>query len=545
MSRGRRRAAPDPNLEAFTAAWRTLGQHPLFRPMMSLRAGGFARGGARAELVAVGRLGSARAIARVSAFGQIRASRGHRLGVDAWTWVLAHCLLHLGFGHAAGARAWDDPVDRAVACVAVARFQRALKLGGEPLPLPAELPSGDEEALRRRWRDNGVPPELADCGTGGLGPDLEPRGRRDGEREGRRDGPHLPDWSGAFAVGLAASATAAVDVAGGARLSLTDPGAPRPPWELALGWFLSSSPLLGALAARFTLVADAELARGWDISIAAVSPSAAEIYVNPLRRLPVEQWRFVLAHEMLHAALRHGDRVGARDPYLWNVAADHVVNGWLVEMAVGEMPEGALYDPRLAGLSADEVYDRIVDDARRARRLATLRGTGVGDVLGEPLPWTGRKPGYGVDLDAYYRREAVAPTHSRGNDASRSTERGAFAAGRSALTTGVPLTDRHSSRSAIPPQGAQTIMAFTCHAARRRTATSSKEHRGKTALPMIYYCLTAGALAYVLAHGVGLNAGTLGLALVLAALAAAAALAWRRRPAPGSASAGPTSTPAP
>jgi predicted metal-dependent peptidase len=178
---------------------------------------------------------------------------------------------------------------------------------------------------------------------------------------------------------------------------------PRAPWDRALGWFVGSYPLLGALAARFTLVADADLARGWDISVAAVSAEAGEIYVNPLLSMPEAQWRFVLAHEMLHAALRHGDRVGPREPYLWNVACDYVINGWLVEMGVGEMPDGLLYDARLAGASAEDVYDRIANDLRRLRKLATLRGRGVGDMLGGPLPWHGSRSG-GVDLDDYYRR---------------------------------------------------------------------------------------------------------------------------------------------
>ncbi len=149
-----------------------------------------------------------------------------------------------------------------------------------------------------------------------------------------------------------------------------------------------------------TLVADAELARAQDISIAAVNADAGEIYLNPLRHYSDEEWRFILAHEMLHAALRHGDRCGARDPYLFNVAADYVINGWLLEMGVGEMPDGLLHDPALKGLSAEEVYDRIVRDQRRIRRLATLAGKGRPDVLGEPL---GRPRDY-VDLDDFYRR---------------------------------------------------------------------------------------------------------------------------------------------
>lgn len=79
---------------------------------------------------------------------------------------------------------------------------------------------------------------------------------------------------------------------------------------------------------------------------------------------------------MLHAALRHGDRCGARDPYLFNIAADYVINGWLCEMQVGTMPEGLLYDAELKDLSAEEVYDRIAKDLRRMRRLSTLRGKG-------------------------------------------------------------------------------------------------------------------------------------------------------------------------
>lgn len=405
MARKKQPAPVDPNVAAFHAAWRALTSHPMFAPMTSFSLGGWQRGGVSATLVEDGRLVSAKAIARVDQHGRIRASQAHRLTQDEWTWMLAHCLLHLGFGHLAEDWHADGPEAASVACLQVARFQRAVKLGKEPLWVPTELPASDESALLRQWRASGVPPALANCGTGGDGPDLVPSAPGPGSiRSGPGSIRSVPDWPAQFATGLSAAATAAVDVAGGARISLTDPAAARQPWDLALSWFLSSYPLLGALAARFTLVAEADLARDWDIAVAAVSPSAGEIYVNPLRNLPAAQWRFVLAHEMLHAALRHGDRVGPRDPYLWNVATDYVINGWLKEMAVGEMPDEVLYDAQLAGLSAEAVYDRIATDVRRLRKLATLRGTGIGDVLGEPLPWTARRPGHGVDLDAYYRR---------------------------------------------------------------------------------------------------------------------------------------------
>jgi hypothetical protein len=92
--------------------------------------------------------------------------------------------------------------------------------------------------------------------------------------------------------------------------------------------------------------------------------------------------------------------VGTRDRYLWNVAADYVVNGWLVEMGIGEAPDGLLHDAALAGLSVEAVYDRIARDLRRLRRLGTLRGRGLGDILTEPVSPVGDP----FTLDDFYRR---------------------------------------------------------------------------------------------------------------------------------------------
>ncbi|WP_251095610.1 hypothetical protein [Streptomyces sp. Caat 7-52] len=329
----------------------------------------------------------------------------------AWAWALAHAALHVGFGHvpaAPGPREQPDRYDLAARCVVVNRFLLGFPVGTPPEDLPGSYPDGDEERLAARWRAHGLPPAYEHCGTAAGAPDqlltewLPWRGP-------------VPDRQLAFATALTRTVSAAMDMAAGRRDSLDGERTEQRPWERALGWFVSSYPLLGGIAAGITLVADAELARAHGIRIAAVNPEAGEIYVNPLCRLEDEEWRFVLAHEMLHAALRHGDRCGTRDAYLFNVACDYVVNGWLVEMRVGTMPEGLLHDPRLAGLSAEEVYDRLAGDLRRMRRLATLRGKGVGDVLGGPL----RPAGDYVDLDEFYRRGLA-----HGLDLHRAQERG-------------------------------------------------------------------------------------------------------------------------
>ncbi|MFI5728605.1 hypothetical protein ACIA49_00695 [Kribbella sp. NPDC051587] len=333
--------------------------------------------------------------ATIDSNGQLLAHSTRRATPTEWTWVFAHLLIHLGLGHAERDRPAPDQAASAACDTAVNHFLHSLKLGTPVVELPSEFPSVDEDVLARRWRRTGVPGEYAGLGVAG--------GQTDVLIERWTGWGKPPNWSELFAAGLSDAAAAAVDVAGGARSSLSGRGAVRNEWDLALRWFVSSYPLLGAIASTMTVVAEAELARGWDIHVAAVNASVGEIYVNPLCGLTQNEWRFVMAHEMLHAALRHGERVGGRDPYLWNIAADLVINGWLLEMGVGTMPDGALHDPVLKGMSAEEVYDRVATDLRRYRKLATLRGTGLGDVLGHPLPHTG-EAARAAGLDDIYRR---------------------------------------------------------------------------------------------------------------------------------------------
>jgi predicted metal-dependent peptidase len=72
-------------------------------------------------------------------------------------------------------------------------------------------------------------------------------------------------------------------------------------------------------------------------------------------------------------------------------------------MQVGTLPRvGALLDESLKGMSAESIYDLIVRDLRRYRKLQTLRGFGASDVLEGPTPgWWLR--GDGVTLDEFYR----------------------------------------------------------------------------------------------------------------------------------------------
>ena len=221
-------------------------------------------------------------------------------------------------------------------------------------------------------------------------------------------GPVLPqEWQRLFSEGISRAAAKAVRKASGEGRPGRDESydsrsyAPRPGAAVVHRPLSAPGRPCGASAAPAGQGADAR----YQITVAAASAELQEIYINPAMGLDEEEWRFVLAHEMLHVGLRHHARCMGRDPFLWNVACDYVVNGWLLEMGIGRMPTMgfACTNRILKGLSAESIYDKIVKDLRHFRRLSTLRGPGLGDILpgGRPQWW---EVGEGLGLDDFYRR---------------------------------------------------------------------------------------------------------------------------------------------
>jgi predicted metal-dependent peptidase len=435
----RQKTRTDPAAENRQRGLSLIGEHPLFAPLAS-RAGWY-HGQDDDQCPSGG-------WAVVTSLGHVYLHPRRRGEPEEWAWVAAHCLLHLGFGHLAQERlaGWSaaaglprgarlphsgaafDPAWNLAACVTVNRFLAHLKIGRPPEGLGEPTghehlsgATGGEEDIAARLRGLGTPLYLGGAGAAGPAGDLRWAGLPT-----RSAWPGKVNWPDLLAAGLADAVGAAVDVAGGAAESLTgDTGRrTRTKWRQALGWFVSSYPLLGGLAAAFKLVEEAEVCRAHGIAVAAISPAAAELYVNPRCGLADdEEYRFVIAHELLHAALRHDTRAGGRDPWLWNVACDYVINGWLTEMSVGEPPGTALYDPTLRGKSAEEVYEEITAGRRRTWKLATWRGPGACDILPRRLA-SPDDPALGVDLDEFYRR-----CLADGLDYHRNSGRGLLPAG--------------------------------------------------------------------------------------------------------------------
>jgi predicted metal-dependent peptidase len=314
-----------------------------------------------------------------------------KLSPPQWARILAHSVLHLVFCHIDNAH--DDMGKWNAACDCyVEKFLTDLNFG-DPF-YPDELPIGikSEEQVYQYLLMNPNAEAYYHFSTAG-------EGRRDfflttDEHDLEVLLRNPADWGELFAHALSIAVQDAVNAASGAKTS----GYTKA--FKTLQWFVSSYPLLGAVAADFRLIEDSQACQRMEISIAAVSPSMSELYINPAYSLTDDELKFVIGHELLHAALCHGTRIEWRDPYLWNVACDFVINVWLTEMEVGGRPRVVLYDEQFNSLSAEAVYDRIVMDLRTYRKLATLRGVGLGDVI------VGRRDDKKteVDLDAFYRR---------------------------------------------------------------------------------------------------------------------------------------------
>lgn len=246
----------------------------------------------------------------VTSSGTIHVHPTRRAEPDEWLYVLAHCLLHLGFGHF---QAHDNPLAWNIAGdLVITRFLSDLRLGRPPQELEyrIERATQNEERLYRQLCEQGLPFEAARFSMGGAGGfDLYSVAARFPQQP-------RPDWQAYLAKGLSLAVTSAVNVSAGTQESLDGRPGKTTTAQLARAWFISSYPLLGALAATFKIIEDAPLCIRMGISIAAVDAEMREIYMNPNAGLDDEECRFVMAHELLHVGLSHHTRCQGRDPFL-------------------------------------------------------------------------------------------------------------------------------------------------------------------------------------------------------------------------------------
>ena len=126
-------------------------------------------------------------------------------------------------------------------------------------------------------------------------------------------------------------------------------------------------------------------------------------FFNALSNKEIE---FVIAHEILHCVFDHLGRREGRDPMIYNIAADYIVNNLLVRDRIGQIPKlvDCFQDFKYENWSSEDVYDDIFNkyDEEELKQLGELldehidwESEGAGEGEGDKPGKEGDKPGKG------------------------------------------------------------------------------------------------------------------------------------------------------
>lgn len=374
------------NRENLQAGLSLVDQHPLFGSCYHI----YKRIGDKRTL-------GTNTICIVDSHGYLYANEDISLTPKQWAYALAHNILHLAFGHfdaekmpgyritgIDGNTTWKVECNTLLwnmACdIYVNKFLEDIKFGQSIHSDSSAFVSGSpgtELQIYEKLINSRITGTNNTFGTASIGT-CDMKGLETpiiyDEKAGKYN-----IYTREFTIALAHSVSKTVSEAGGHEYTSENSNSAC---KKAAQWFINHYPLLGGLASHFKIIEDYRYCNQHDIHIAAIDVTAGKLYLNPAASLSLEEWKFVLAHEYLHAGLMHHERCNGRDHYLWNIACDFVINGWLHELQVGVMPrDGLLFDPGLRGASAETVYDLLLSDLKKYSKLNTLRGFRKGDII--------------------------------------------------------------------------------------------------------------------------------------------------------------------
>ena len=102
------------------------------------------------------------------------------------------------------------------------------------------------------------------------------------------------------------------------------------------------------------------------------------IYYNPeyLESLSVEEQTFVFAHEVCHIAFNHILRSEGKDPELWNIATDGVINQFLKRDGL-KMAKGGVDIAEAINYDAEQLYEKLLQE-KQQRQQQQQNGQGNG-----------------------------------------------------------------------------------------------------------------------------------------------------------------------
>ena len=142
-------------------------------------------------------------------------------------------------------------------------------------------------------------------------------------------------------------------------------------------------PFFGNMATRLKI----EAADDW-LMTAAVD--GRKLYFNTqfFNAMDNKEVEFVIAHEILHMVYDHLGRRESRDPLLYNIAADYIVNNLLVDDRIGKKPRvvDCYQDFKYRGWTSEAVYDELFKQAKKNGEEAVKA---LGEMLDEHLDLEG------------------------------------------------------------------------------------------------------------------------------------------------------------
>ena len=146
---------------------------------------------------------------------------------------------------------------------------------------------------------------------------------------------------------------------------------------------LLQHPFFGNMATRLRILA----ADDW-LPTAAVD--GRNLYFNTqfFNAMSNKEIEFVIAHEILHCVFDHLGRREDRDPMLYNIAADYIVNNLLVRDKIGKKPSivDCYQDFKYEGWQSEAVYDDLFEQAEQNGKEFLEQ---LGEMLDEHLDMDG------------------------------------------------------------------------------------------------------------------------------------------------------------
>ena len=87
-----------------------------------------------------------------------------------------------------------------------------------------------------------------------------------------------------------------------------------------------------------------------------------DIFFNKsfLESLKSSEQNALMLHEVLHIALLHVQRRQSRDPEVWNIAADIVVNDLILRNTTFKLPKGAIINHSYKDKSVEYIYETLL-----------------------------------------------------------------------------------------------------------------------------------------------------------------------------------------